>query len=244
MSEKNALRIYTSHTPPDCEVHGDRKWPLRRGAFRKQKIRPNRRDRPDSQRHRIVRAKPGHTERLLRNSALACALLLGVLTLTNIDQPWARKASKGIEQALTMQIDLDDTIGELTFVKELMPESAVVFLNISDRNQLERPIDGSCSHPWSELQPWLMFACPADTAVCAVENGTVTAVSPLSDGLTGILVDHGGGCESVYALLASSEVKNGDTVERGQRIGTSGDNLYFEWRVNGASSDPTEAMGL
>ena len=143
-----------------------------------------------------------------------------------------------------MQIDLDDTIGELTFVKELMPESALVFLNISGKTQLEKPIEGTCKHMWSEVQPWIMFTCSEDAEVYAVEDGTVTAVSPLSDGLTGILIDHGSGCESVYALLATSSVENGDIVGRGQKIGSAKDNLYFEWRINGASSDPTEAMGL
>ena len=167
MSEKSALHIYTSHTPPDSEVSPDRKKQQRPGVFRRKNIQRKYRDRPDMRRYSIVRSKPGHTERLLRNSSLACAFLLGVLTLTNIDQPWAQKASKGIEQALTMQIDLDDSIGELTFVKELMPESALVFLNISGKSQLEMPVDGSCSHMWSEVQPWIMFSCSDDAEVYA-----------------------------------------------------------------------------
>ena len=80
------------------------------------------------------REKQSFGDRLLRNSALACALLLAVLAMGNINQPWARQASETIERALTMHIDLDESIGKLTFVRDLMPESALVFLNLSGDN--------------------------------------------------------------------------------------------------------------
>ena len=38
-----------------------------------------------------VRGKLSAGDRLLRSSAIACALLLAVLALGNIDQPWAQK---------------------------------------------------------------------------------------------------------------------------------------------------------
>ena len=53
-----------------------------------------------------VKARLSFQERLLRNSFLACVVLLGILALGNIQQPWAVRASEGIEQALTMKIDL------------------------------------------------------------------------------------------------------------------------------------------
>lgn len=54
----------------------------------------------------VVRRKMTHGERLLRNSAIACALLFVILSLRNIDQPWAQVASGGVERALTASIDL------------------------------------------------------------------------------------------------------------------------------------------
>lgn len=241
MSEKSALHIHTRARPPEITETKKEKKHLRRR-------KPAHASTPSGdrlpRRHVIVPAKPDRTERLLRNSALACAVLLAVLTIGNIDRPWARKAAEGIEQALTMRIDLDDTIGELTFVKELMPESALVFLNISGKDRPALPVDGTVSHPWSAQQPWLMFACQTGTEIVSAESGTVTAVSPLSDGRTGVLIDHGNGTESVYASLEAAQVANGDAVARGQVIGTAGDNLYFEWRVGGESIDPTEMLGL
>lgn len=183
-------------------------------------------------------------DRLLRNSAYACALLLAILALGNVNHPWARGISQSIEQALTMHIDLDESIGQLSFVRSIMPESALVFLNLSGKAEMDVPVTGEISHPYSEIQPWMMFACPDKTDVVAVNGGTVTAVSELSGGGLGILVDHGEGLESVYAYLSETKVKAGDTVERGQALGATDANLYFELREAGNPVDPTERMGL
>lgn len=174
---------------------------------------------------------------------MACAVLLGVLALGNIRQPWAEKASEGIERALTMRINLDDSLGELTFVRELMPESALVFLNVSGGAAMARPAEGTVAHAWSSLQPWTLFE-GEDAPVRAVGAGTVTAVSQLSGGGYGLLIDHGEGLESVYANLGEVSVASGDAVERGDALGVTGDGLYFELRSGGESVDPAERLGL
>ena len=235
MSEKHsALRIHTQMTPaPAAGVHGVPKA----GKLR--------RDRHGMRRERAaLRVKPRPGDRLLRNSAIACAVLLGILALGNIDQPWAEKAAEGIERALTMHINLDDSIGELSFVRRIMPESALVFLNISGGPELAMPADGEVLHPWNGMQPWFMFGCAEDAPVFADEAGTVAAVSPLSGGDFGILIDHAGGQESVYAGLAAVSVQSGDAVARGQQLGSAAGNLYYEYRSAGESVDPTERLGL
>ena len=191
-----------------------------------------------SPRHRLT-----FTERLLRNSAIACALLLAVLALGNVREPWAQKASEGVRKALTMRINLDDSLGELTFVRSLMPESALVFLNVSGGGQMTRPVDGAAIHPWSALQPWTVFDAAGETVKCA-GAGTVTAVSALSGGGYGVLVDHGEGLESVYANLSEASVEQGDSVNRGDALGTGGESLYFELRQGGESVDPSERLAL
>ena len=198
---------------------------------------------------KVRRRRPGarsrltQGDRLLRNSAIACALLLGILALGNLRQPWAEKATEGIRHALSMRINLDDSIGELTFVRQIMPESALVFLNVSGSGELTRPCDGAVSHPWSALQPWVMFEA-GNRPVYAAEAGTVTAVSPLSGGGQGLLVDHGQGRETLYANLSEVRVASGDSVARGQQLGACEAGLYFELRQDGESADPTEKMGV
>lgn len=183
-------------------------------------------------------------EKLLRNSCFACAILLGILALGNVQQPWASKASGAIEKALTMEIDLDKSLGQLTFVQKLMPESALVFFNLNSENALLQPIQGNIVHPYSEAQPWLMFQTQQTASVCAAADGVVSAISPMADGAYGILIDHGNGLESVTACLNEIEVQSGSSVVRGGIIGSTDEYAYFELREGGESIDPTERMGL
>ena len=229
MSEHSTLRIH-AHLRPHAEAPGA---PIR--------IEQSHERKPRSRRGGI---KMTRTDRLLRNSAFACALLLGVLALGNVDQPWAKKASDTVERALTMRIDLDESIGALEFVRNIMPESALVFMNLSGQTPLQRPVAGTLAHAWSHLQPWLMFDGSEDEAVCAVAPGTVTAISPLSGGKYGVLVDHGEGVESLYAQLTGVDVAVGDGVSRGQALGSGGEKVYFEYRRGGESLDPAQEMGL
>lgn len=190
------------------------------------------------------RPKLSAGDRMLRNTAVACAMLLGVLALGNIRQPWAMRASETVQRALTMHIDLDSSIGRLSFVRDWMPESALVFFNLDGGAELAAPVSGELKHAYSDDQPWLLFACPEDSPVCAAADGTVTAVSELSGGSTGVLIDHGEGMETVYAYLSSASVQPGDAVSRGQALGQSAAQLYFELRQSEAAVDPTERMDL
>lgn len=128
-----------------------------------------------------VRGKLSASDRLLRSSAIACALLLAVLALGNIDQPWAQKSSKAVQKALTMHIDLDDSIGRLNFVREWMPESALVFFNLSEKTEFALPSAGTLTHPYNDAQPWLLFESTGGD-VFAPQDGTITTVCTLGDG--------------------------------------------------------------
>ena len=238
MSESSTLQIHAQLRPIEAEKPEEEETRRKAGrgfgkGFAPRKAKRRGLGRPT----RLTRG-----ERLLRNSAIACAALLGVLALGNVDAPWAVKARDGVRQALTMRIDLDDSLGELTFVRNLMPESALVFLNVTGGSAMALPVDGTVSHPWSALQPWTLFS--GEGAVRAAGAGTVTAISPLSDGLFGVLVDHGEGLESVYANLGEVSVRVGDAVNRGDALGTFAGGLYFELRQGGESIDPAERLGL
>ena len=93
MSENSTLRIHATLRP---HVEEQPRQPIRIEPAKAQRSK-----------RRRVRPQMTRTDRLLRNSALACAMLLGVLALGNVDQPWAKKASDTVERALTMRIDLD-----------------------------------------------------------------------------------------------------------------------------------------
>lgn len=231
MAENRTLHIHTQLRPS-----GAAEGAPERTREKRRRLWPGRR-------LRAPKPRPAFGDRLLRNSAIACALLLGILALGNVRQPWAEKAAGSIQRALTMHIDLDDSIGELTFVRQIMPESALVFLNVSGSAELSLPSDGAVSHAWNAMQPWLMFE-EGNRPVYAAGAGAVTAVSPLAEGRYGVLIDHGEGLESVYANLSEVSVQSGDSVSRGQQLGASADGLYYELRQSGEAVDPTERLGL
>ena len=65
-----------------------------------------------------------------------------------------------------------------------------------------------------------------------------------------IIVDHGSEYYTLYAHIAEIEVKEGEDVRQGQRIGTVGDTaslagprLYFEVRYQGKPQNPVEWLG-
>lgn len=94
----------------------------------------------------------------------------------------------------------------------------------------------------------IAIAAPAGTPVKAVEAGTVMVVQPLGTYGLSVILSHGGGYYSFYSQLATATVAKGESVARGQVIGTTGGanteegpHLYFEIRgENGVALDPTE----
>jgi len=89
--------------------------------------------------------------------------------------------------------------------------------------------------------------------VVAAANGTVIAVRNLGSKSYGryIIIDHGGGCKTIYAHLSKVEVKEGDTVTRGQEIAkagstgnSTGPHLHFELWLDNAHVDPLDHLTI
>ncbi len=87
------------------------------------------------------------------------------------------------------------------------------------------------------------------TPVIAAGNGTVIFAGRRGGYGRVVFVDHGSGVITRYAHLQKIEVKVGDTVVAGGRIGqlgssgrTTGAHLHFEVRLAGRSVDPNTAM--
>lgn len=102
------------------------------------------------------------------------------------------------------------------------------------------PIDGK----W-KFHPGIDLAAPLGSAVYACKSGKVTAVDYNGTYGNYIIILHDGGMTSVYAHLAKTLVKRGDTVDGGTLIGqvgttgaSTGPHLHFEVRVNGSPTNP------
>jgi murein DD-endopeptidase MepM/ murein hydrolase activator NlpD len=91
------------------------------------------------------------------------------------------------------------------------------------------------------------LAKTVNAPVTVGNRGTVLFAEELGIYGNTVIVDHGMGVQSLYAHLSSFAVKPGDTVEKGQTVGTSGqtglaggDHLHFSMLVNGQFVNATE----
>ena len=87
------------------------------------------------------------------------------------------------------------------------------------------------------------FACEPGAEVRACADGTVLAVTQLSGGGWGVLIEHGDQLETVSAYLLEPLVRAGEAVQRGQAIAHSeAGRVYLEARRAGELIDPAELM--
>ena len=89
------------------------------------------------------------------------------------------------------------------------------------------------------------LACPAGTEIHAYNAGTVLISEYHYSYGNYVLVDHGGGLQTLYAHMAERAVSAGDWVESGQILGyvgmtgsAYGYHLHFEVRENGEVQNP------
>lgn len=91
------------------------------------------------------------------------------------------------------------------------------------------------------------LAKTANAPVTAANNGKVVHAAELGIYGNTVIVDHGMGVQSLYAHLSSFAVNEGDDVQKGQRLGASGqtglaggDHVHFSMLVNGQFVNATE----
>ncbi len=89
------------------------------------------------------------------------------------------------------------------------------------------------------------YGAPVGTPVRTVADGTVV-FSGWQNGYGKVIeIDHGNGRNTLYAHLSRQDVRKGQRIQQGQRVGavgmtgmTTGPHLHFEFRINGAHQDP------
>lgn len=84
-------------------------------------------------------------------------------------------------------------------------------------------------------------------AIVAANGGTVTLAGWNSGYGNCVIIDHGGGKATLYAHMSAYSVSRGQTVSKGQRIGSvgstgnsTGPHLHFEVLINGTAVDPMQ----
>jgi murein DD-endopeptidase MepM/ murein hydrolase activator NlpD len=89
------------------------------------------------------------------------------------------------------------------------------------------------------------YGAPVGTPVRTVADGVVIFSGWQRGYGKTIEIDHGNGKTTLYAHLSRHDVRKGQRVQQGQRVGavgmtgiTTGPHLHFEFRVNGTHQDP------
>jgi murein DD-endopeptidase MepM/ murein hydrolase activator NlpD len=97
----------------------------------------------------------------------------------------------------------------------------------------------------------LDYAVPEGTPVAAVNSGTVLLAQPLFFEGGCVILDHGQGLLTLYMHLSKIEVKEGDRISSGEKIGLSGGtgratgpHLHVAVRWQGIYLNPATLLSL
>ena len=111
------------------------------------------------------------------------------------------------------------------------------------------PIDTAC--PGGHWHSGIDLAAAAGTPVVATESGLARVIVSATGFGLHVVIDHGGGLQSLYGHLSSVDIVDGQTVAGGQLIGavgstgnSTGPHLHFEIDRNGIAEDPRGLVAL
>jgi len=145
--------------------------------------------------------------------------------------------AEAVMSHLTAGFEYDDNLGRLQFVSNILPESAMVFLQSDfDSGVFERPANAEIVHAWTEDEPWIEYE--GRGALYASASGEVMTVVADRRGEYTVRILHDNGYETVYSGLSDIDVDEGGMVFAGQEIGSSAYSAAYELRKDGLSIQP------
>jgi len=134
--------------------------------------------------------------------------------------------------------------------------AAASSIRTSDLGRLDWPVEGTILYHFGRVinsnnatTRWngIGIGAPAGTSVRAVSAGSVVLAESFGTYGPTVIVSHGDGDFSVYGSLARLDVRKGQSVQKGQVLGTVGRtdpdldaHLHFEMRPKGRAVDPLE----
>jgi len=103
-------------------------------------------------------------------------------------------------------------------------------------------------HKVKKFHRGIDFTAPRGTAIQATGNGKVVRVQNIKKGYgKNVIIDHGFGYTTLYAHMSRIDVKKGDIVTKGQKIGAIGStgtstapHLHYEVRINDRAVNPID----
>jgi murein DD-endopeptidase MepM/ murein hydrolase activator NlpD len=96
--------------------------------------------------------------------------------------------------------------------------------------------------PWAAGNRGIEYATAPGTQVGAAADGTVVFAGMVG-GSRHVVVRHADGVRTSYSFLRTALVRLGDTVVRGQPLGTTGSRFHFGARIGDVYIDPALLFG-
>ena len=159
---------------------------------------------------------------------------------------------------MAVAVMLAATTGAATMVLQT-PVATGVFVNpVRDASMSQgfgctsvsiEPVDTAC--PGGHWHSGIDLAAPTGTPVVATAAGIAHVIGSATGFGLHVVIDHGGGLQSLYAHLSAVDVVDGQVVSGGQLIGavgstgnSTGSHLHFEIDRNGIAEDPRGFVAL
>ena len=143
---------------------------------------------------------------------------------------------------MTAQYARFSSLSASPFPMQLPAEGA-----ISSNFGLRRVLNGQPRNPHAGLD----IAAPSGAPVIAPAPGTISLTGAFYFNGNTVFIDHGAGMLSMMCHLSAIDVRQGDVVSRGQRIGrvgasgrATGPHLHWSVSLNGDRVNPAAVMAL
>lgn len=182
--------------------------------------------------------KESFGEKLTRNLALAGMLVITISAIRNTQLPSGQTVLTAVQHMIVS--DWDETLGKISFVSHMFPETVSVFFSAPGEQTLIAPCAGIISHPWSQQEPYLAYDT-VDRHVYALADGHVMSVAHGINEERIIRIRQDDGLETLYYNLADTSVREGDAVTTLTCLGEKlpGAPVVVEVRKDGLSINPT-----
>ena len=209
-------------------------------------IRRGMRDRYDEIEEEEIRA----ANRLLIRIGVCIAIILFVVIVKTVDTPLANKITKELRTALTSTMDVENTLGQLKFVKNLFSSreetAQPVFQNSDDAGdsrdnsdigqprlvRMIYPVKGEITSPFGSREHPVFKTQIEHTGIdiSAVEGDDILAAADGVVNQTGedpqlgkyVVIDHGQNIQTLYAHCSSVTCRIGQQIKQGDIIARVG----------------------
>ena len=178
-----------------------------------------------------------HFDRLVRDLAIVGSLALVLVAVRSSGIPETQTVFGAIQES--MNVKWDESLGQLSFVSNLLPEEIREVWNESEICEVYAPVNGQIVHAWSNHEPYLLINSGEAEVFASAEGEIINVAHGIGDEII-IKIRHSGGMETIYGNLESCNVMVGDLVDGADKIGRLMNDkpLAWEMRLNGRSIEP------